>query len=62
MKLLAVKVECSHELEDGLSFFMQDELDAQGIESRKRSDFIAEGQNMIVAWLNLMILKIYQRI
>ncbi|WP_144231445.1 50S ribosomal protein L11 methyltransferase [Lactobacillus gasseri] len=44
MKLLAVKVECSHELEDGLSFFMQDELDAQGIESRKRSDFIAEGQ------------------
>lgn len=44
MKLLAVKVECSHELEDGLSFFMQVELDAQGIESRKRSDFIAEGQ------------------
>lgn len=44
MKLLAVKVECSHELEDGLSFFMQDELDAQGIESRKRSDFVAEGQ------------------
>ena len=44
MKLLAVKVECSHELEDGLSLFMQDELDAQGIESRKRSDFIAEGQ------------------
>ena len=44
MKLLAVKVECSHELEDGLSFLMQDELDAQGIESRKRSDFIAEGQ------------------
>ena len=44
MKLLAVKVECSHELEEGLSFFMQDELDAQGIESRKRSDFIAEGQ------------------
>jgi len=44
VKLLAVKVECSHELEDGLSFFMQDELDAQGIESRKRSDFIAEGQ------------------
>ena len=44
MKLLAVKVECGHELEDGLSFFMQDELDAQGIESRKRSDFIAEGQ------------------
>ena len=31
-------------MEDGLSFFMQDELDAQGIESRKRSDFIAEGQ------------------
>ena len=25
MKLLAIKVECSHELEDGLSFFMQDE-------------------------------------
>ncbi|EEQ27033.1 50S ribosomal protein L11 methyltransferase [Lactobacillus gasseri] len=44
MKLLAVKVECSHELEDGLSFFMQDELDAQEIESRKRSDFVAEGQ------------------
>lgn len=44
MKLLAVKVECSHELEDGLSFFMQDELDAQGIESRKRSDFVAEGR------------------
>ena len=44
MKLLAVKVECSHELEDGLSFFMQDELVAQGIESRKRSDFIAECQ------------------
>ena len=44
MKLLAIKVECSHELEDGLSFFMQDELDAQGIESRKRSDFVLEGQ------------------
>ena len=44
MKLLAIKVECSHELEDGLSFFMQDELDAQGIESRKRSDFDLEGQ------------------
>ena len=41
MKLLAIKVECSHELEDGLSFFMQDELDAQGIESRKRSDSIS---------------------
>lgn len=44
MKLLAIKIECSHELEDGLSFFIQDELDAQGIESRKRSDFIAEGE------------------
>lgn len=36
VKLLAIKVECSHELEDGLSFFMQDELNAQGIESRKQ--------------------------
>ena len=44
MKLLAIKVECSHELEDGLIFFMQDELNAQGIESRKRSDFVAEGE------------------
>lgn len=44
MKLLAIKIECSHELEDGLSFFVQDELNAQGIESRKRSDFIAEGE------------------
>lgn len=44
MKLLAIKIECSHELEDGLSFFVQDELNVQGIESRKRSDFIAEGE------------------
>lgn len=62
MKLLAVKVECSHELEDGLSFFMQDELDAQGLKVVSEAILLLKVKNMIVAWLNLMILKIYQRI
>lgn len=44
MKLLAVKINCGHEIEDGLTYFLQDELRAQGIEARKRSDFILEGQ------------------
>ncbi|WP_297819232.1 50S ribosomal protein L11 methyltransferase [uncultured Lactobacillus sp.] len=44
MKLLAIKINCGHEIEDGLTYFLQDELDAQGIEVRKRSDFILEGQ------------------
>lgn len=44
MKLLAIKINCGHEIEDGLTYFLQNDLDAQGIESRKRSDFILEGQ------------------
>ncbi|WP_276805195.1 50S ribosomal protein L11 methyltransferase [Lactobacillus hominis] len=44
MKLLAIKINCGHEIEDGLSYFLQDTLNAKGIEARKRSDFVLEGQ------------------
>ncbi|MBD5429292.1 50S ribosomal protein L11 methyltransferase [Lactobacillus sp.] len=44
MKLLAIKINCGHEIEDGLTYFLQDELKAQGIEVRKKDDFIAQGQ------------------
>lgn len=44
MKLLAIRIKAGHELEDGLSYFLQNELEAVGLESRKRSDFVAEGQ------------------
>lgn len=42
MKLLAVKIAAGHEIEDGLTYFLQDELQAKGIEVRKRSDFIEQ--------------------
>lgn len=44
MKLLAVKINCGHEIEDGLTYYLQNDLNAVGIEARKRSDFIAEGE------------------
>ncbi|QNQ80370.1 50S ribosomal protein L11 methyltransferase [Lactobacillus sp. PV034] len=44
MKLLAIRIKAGHELEDGLSYFLQNDLGAVGLESRKKSDFIAEGQ------------------
>ena len=39
MKLLVIKIETSHEVEDALSIFSQDNLNALGTETRKRSDF-----------------------
>ena len=42
MKLLAIKIKAGHEIEDGLTYFLQDQLQAQGIEVRKRSDFIEQ--------------------
>ena len=44
MKLLAIRIKAGHEIEDGLAYYLQNELNAVGLESRKRSDFIAEGQ------------------
>lgn len=42
MKLLAIKINSGHEIEDGLTYFLQDELGAKGIEVRKRDDFVAQ--------------------
>lgn len=42
MKLLAIKIKAGHEIEDGLTYFLQEQLQAQGIEVRKRSDFIEQ--------------------
>lgn len=39
MKLLIIKLETSHEVEEALSIFSQDNLSALGTETRKRSDF-----------------------
>ncbi|MDF7682739.1 50S ribosomal protein L11 methyltransferase [Lactobacillus sp. ESL0679] len=39
MKLLIIKIETSHEVEDALSVYSQDVLHALGTETRKRSDF-----------------------
>ena len=44
MKLLAIRIKSGHEIEDGLSYYLQNDLNAVGLETRKRSDFIAEGQ------------------
>ena len=44
MKLLAIRIQAGHEIEDGLAYYLQNDLQAVGLESRKRSDFIAEGQ------------------
>lgn len=43
MKLLAIKIETSHEIEDALTVFVQDDLHALGTEVRKRSDFEQAG-------------------
>lgn len=43
MKLLAIKIETSHEVEDALSIYSQDILSALGTEARKRSDFEQAG-------------------
>ncbi|WEV38008.1 50S ribosomal protein L11 methyltransferase [Lactobacillus sp. ESL0680] len=39
MKLLIIKIETSHEVEDALSVYSQDILGALGTETRKRTDF-----------------------
>ncbi|MGQ5709518.1 50S ribosomal protein L11 methyltransferase [Lactobacillus sp. PSON] len=44
MKLLVIKIETSHEVEDALSIFSQDNLNSLGTETRKRSDFEKVGQ------------------
>ena len=43
MKLLIIKIDTSHEVEDALGVYAQDNLNALGIESRKRSDFEQAG-------------------
>lgn len=43
MKLLACKIETSHEVEDALSVYLKDDLKALGVEARKRSDFEQAG-------------------
>ena len=43
MKLLVIKIETSHEIEDALSVYSQDHLNALGVETRKRSDFEQAG-------------------
>ena len=43
MKLLIIKIDTSHEVEDALSVFALDKLNAVGIESRQRSDFEQAG-------------------
>ncbi|QNQ83722.1 50S ribosomal protein L11 methyltransferase [Lactobacillus sp. PV037] len=42
MRLLAIKIKAGHEIEDGLTYFLQEQLGAKGIEVRKRSDFIEQ--------------------
>ena len=44
MKLLVIKIETSHEVEDALTVFSQDELNCLGTETRKRSDFENAGE------------------
>ena len=39
MKLLIIKIETSHEVEDALNIFSNDVLHCLGTETRKRSDF-----------------------
>lgn len=43
MKLLLIKIETSHEVEDALTIYAQDNLNALGTEARKRSDFEQAG-------------------
>ncbi|KRL63671.1 50S ribosomal protein L11 methyltransferase [Lactobacillus psittaci] len=43
MKLLLIKIETSHEVEDALTYFSQEELKCLGVEARKRSDFEQAG-------------------
>lgn len=43
MKLLVIKIETSHEVEDALTIYAQDNLNALGTEARKRSDFEQAG-------------------
>lgn len=44
MKLLVIKIETNHEVEDALTIFSQDNLNALGTESRNRSDFEQAGR------------------
>lgn len=43
MKLLIIKIEASHEIEDALNVFSQDVLNCLGTETRQRSDFEQAG-------------------
>ncbi len=43
MKLLIIKIDTSHEVEDALGVYAQDNLNVLGIESRKLSDFEQAG-------------------
>lgn len=43
MKLLVIKIETSHEVEEALTIYSQDNLHALGTEARKRSDFEQAG-------------------
>ena len=43
MKLLIIKIDTSQEVEDALSIYAMDNLNALGVESRNRSDFEQAG-------------------
>lgn len=43
MKLLVIRIATSHEVEEALTVFSQDNLHALGVESRRRSDFEQAG-------------------
>jgi len=43
LKLLVIKIATSHEVEDALSVFSQDNLNALGTETRNRDDFKKAG-------------------
>ncbi|EEU21458.1 50S ribosomal protein L11 methyltransferase [Lactobacillus mulieris] len=43
MKLLLIKLQTSHEIEDALTYFSQEQVKALGVEARKRSDFEQAG-------------------
>lgn len=43
MKLLIIKIDTSHEVEDALGIYAMDNLNALGIESRQRNDFEQAG-------------------
>ena len=67
MQLNGVQIMCSSELEEPLTYFLQSDLAAKGIEVRRRSDFddvltaniLAQDANEIPDDMELEIEKLY---